>query len=162
LSYFYLLEGSKIFLMSSKCFIWIVHVLIYLKEFFWNFCDFRSIFSALNELLEFLWNSFVLKMYFRKKTLSYRIGPRTWARPNPFRPSRLARRGPSSFRQEAESATAGAGAAATWGVRAWPASRPYKGRSNLLCANPSPSRPRRRRTCYSTELHAAGQSATAG
>jgi hypothetical protein len=30
LSYFYLLEGSKIFFMSSKCFIWIVHVLIYL------------------------------------------------------------------------------------------------------------------------------------
>jgi hypothetical protein len=25
-----LLEGSKIFLMCSKCFIWIVHVLIYL------------------------------------------------------------------------------------------------------------------------------------
>jgi hypothetical protein len=30
LSYFYLLEGSKIFFMSPKCFIWIVHVLIYL------------------------------------------------------------------------------------------------------------------------------------
>jgi hypothetical protein len=28
LSYFYLLEGSKIFFMSPKCFIWIVHVLI--------------------------------------------------------------------------------------------------------------------------------------
>jgi hypothetical protein len=28
LSYFYLLEGSKIFFMSTKCFIWIVHVLI--------------------------------------------------------------------------------------------------------------------------------------
>jgi hypothetical protein len=27
------LEGSKIFFMSSKCFIWIVHVLIYLWEF---------------------------------------------------------------------------------------------------------------------------------
>jgi hypothetical protein len=30
LSYFYLLEGSKIFFMSTKCFVWIVHVLIYL------------------------------------------------------------------------------------------------------------------------------------
>jgi hypothetical protein len=30
LSYFYLLEVSKIFFMSPKCFIWIVHVLIYL------------------------------------------------------------------------------------------------------------------------------------
>jgi hypothetical protein len=28
LSYFYLLEGSKIFFMSPKCFVWIVHVLI--------------------------------------------------------------------------------------------------------------------------------------
>jgi hypothetical protein len=27
---FYLLEGSKILFMSTKCFIWIVHVLIYL------------------------------------------------------------------------------------------------------------------------------------
>jgi hypothetical protein len=30
LSFFYLLEGSKILFMSSQCFIWIVHVLIYL------------------------------------------------------------------------------------------------------------------------------------
>jgi hypothetical protein len=30
LSYFYLLEGTKIFFMSFKCFIWIVHVPIYL------------------------------------------------------------------------------------------------------------------------------------
>jgi hypothetical protein len=30
LSLFYLLEGSKIFFMSSKYFIWIVHALIYL------------------------------------------------------------------------------------------------------------------------------------
>jgi hypothetical protein len=34
LSYFYLLEGSTIFIMSSKCFIWIVHVLICLWDFF--------------------------------------------------------------------------------------------------------------------------------
>jgi hypothetical protein len=33
LSYLYLLEGSKIFFMSSKCFIWIVHVLIYSRNF---------------------------------------------------------------------------------------------------------------------------------
>jgi hypothetical protein len=30
LSYFYLSKGSKILFMSYKCFIWIVHVLIYL------------------------------------------------------------------------------------------------------------------------------------
>jgi hypothetical protein len=34
---FLLLEGFEIFFMSSKCFIWIVHVLIYLWEFSWNF-----------------------------------------------------------------------------------------------------------------------------
>jgi hypothetical protein len=33
LSYFYLLEGSKIFFMSTKCLIWIVRVFIYLWEF---------------------------------------------------------------------------------------------------------------------------------
>jgi hypothetical protein len=41
----------------------------------WNFCDFLSIFSAFNELLEFLWNSFILKIYsrnfFKKTKLSY-------------------------------------------------------------------------------------------
>jgi hypothetical protein len=51
-----------------------------------------------------------------KKPLSYQIGPSPWARPNPLRPSRLARRGPSSLRPEAESAMSGAGAAAAWGV----------------------------------------------
>jgi hypothetical protein len=51
-------------------------------------------------------------MYFRKKrNLSYRIGPSPWARPNPLRPSRLARRGPSSHRPEAEAAVAGHAAA---------------------------------------------------
>jgi hypothetical protein len=37
LSYFYLLEGSKIFFMNSKYFIWIVHTSIYLWEFSWYF-----------------------------------------------------------------------------------------------------------------------------
>jgi hypothetical protein len=37
LSYFYLLEGSKIFFLSSKYFIWIVHVPLSLWEFSWNF-----------------------------------------------------------------------------------------------------------------------------
>jgi hypothetical protein len=33
MSYFYLLEGSKIFFLNTKHFIWVVHVLIYLWEF---------------------------------------------------------------------------------------------------------------------------------
>jgi hypothetical protein len=53
LRYLYLLEGSKIFLMSSKYFIWIVHTSIYLWEFSWNFCDFQSIFRAFKQFLDF-------------------------------------------------------------------------------------------------------------
>jgi hypothetical protein len=45
-SYFYLLEGSKIFRLSSKYFIWIVRVPMCLWKFSWNFCDFLFIFRA--------------------------------------------------------------------------------------------------------------------
>jgi hypothetical protein len=54
--------------------------------------NFPRIFGALNELLEFLWNSFVLKMYFRKlkkENQSYLTGPSPKARPRfvPAQPS---------------------------------------------------------------------------
>jgi hypothetical protein len=39
--------------MSSKYFIWIVHVPMYLWDFSWKFWDFQSIFRALNELSGF-------------------------------------------------------------------------------------------------------------
>jgi hypothetical protein len=45
LSYFYLLECSEIFFMSSKYFIWIVHVPMRLWEFSWNF-GFSEYFSC--------------------------------------------------------------------------------------------------------------------
>jgi hypothetical protein len=58
LSYFYLLEGSKILFISSEYFIWISHVSIYLWEFSWNVLDFLSIFHALKHFLVFFWNLF--------------------------------------------------------------------------------------------------------
>jgi hypothetical protein len=85
LSYFYLLEGSKIFFMSSKCFIWIFHVLIYLWEFIWNFCDFRSTFRAFNQFLDFSGIGFA-KNKFEKK-LSFRFRPSPKARPAPTAPA---------------------------------------------------------------------------
>jgi hypothetical protein len=66
LSYFYLLEGYKIFFMSSKQFIWIVHVLMSLWEFSWNFCDFRSIFRVFKQFLDFFGIVFALKNKFEK------------------------------------------------------------------------------------------------
>jgi hypothetical protein len=68
LSYFYLLEGSKIFFMSSKCFIWIVHVLIYLSEFSWNLCDFSSIFRAFKTISAFSGIVSGIKNKFGKQT----------------------------------------------------------------------------------------------
>jgi hypothetical protein len=69
LSYFYLLEGSKTFYMSSKYFIWIVHVPMCLREFSWNFCDFRCIFRAFKQVLDFFWNCFALKIISKKKKI---------------------------------------------------------------------------------------------
>jgi hypothetical protein len=62
LSYFYLLEDFKIFFMSSKYFIWIVRVSIYLRGFFWDFWNFLSIFHALKHFLGFPGNVFALKI----------------------------------------------------------------------------------------------------
>jgi hypothetical protein len=53
-SYFYLLEGSKIFFMNSDNFIWIVRVLKCLLGFSWDFWNFLSIFGALKQLLDHL------------------------------------------------------------------------------------------------------------
>jgi hypothetical protein len=87
LSYFYLLEGSKIFFMSSKYFIWIVHTSIYLWEFSWNFCDFRSIFSALKHFSGFV---FALKRISKEKKSnpSSPTGPSPRAWPSLHRPGR--------------------------------------------------------------------------
>jgi hypothetical protein len=92
LSYFYLLEGSKIFFMSSKYFIWIVHTSIYLWEFSWIFCDFRSIFRDFKQFLDFSGIVFALKIN-SKKTLSFPNGPSPKARPVSTRPG-LGPRGP--------------------------------------------------------------------
>jgi hypothetical protein len=87
LGYFYLLEGSKIFFMSSKYFIWIVHVPIYLWEFSYKFWNFLGIFRALKHFLSFFRICFALENNFRKnKTfLSNRAepeGPTLSARPS--------------------------------------------------------------------------------
>jgi hypothetical protein len=58
--------------MSSKYFIWIDHVSIYLREFSWDFWNFLSIFHALKH---FLGNVFALKIEFRKTFLFL------WAKP---------------------------------------------------------------------------------
>jgi hypothetical protein len=76
LSYFYLLEGSKIFFMSSKYFIWIVHVPMSLWEFSYIFWNFRSIFRALKAISEISRIVFALENISKKKhNLSY------WAEP---------------------------------------------------------------------------------
>jgi hypothetical protein len=49
-SYFYLIEGSKIFFVKSKYSIWVVHVQIYLWEFFYNFWNIWNIFRGFYEL----------------------------------------------------------------------------------------------------------------
>jgi hypothetical protein len=109
-------------------------------------------------LLVFLWNSFVLKMYFRKlikkkKNLSYRIGPSPWARPNLLRPSRLARRGPPSFRPEAKSATP----PPPGGVRAGPGHAPIMARPRDPRASPSPARRREPDAVARASLDAAAR-----
>jgi hypothetical protein len=60
--------------MSSKYFIWIVHVLMCLWKFSGNFCDFLSIFRALKHFLGYLENVFALKIRFRKNPF-FLVGP---------------------------------------------------------------------------------------
>jgi hypothetical protein len=52
--------------MSSKYFIWIVRVSIYLREFSWDFWNFLSIFHGLKHFLGFPGNVFALKIEFGK------------------------------------------------------------------------------------------------
>jgi hypothetical protein len=47
--------------MSTKYFVWIVHVPIYLWDFFWNFWDFLTIFRALKYFLNFFGITYALK-----------------------------------------------------------------------------------------------------
>jgi hypothetical protein len=54
--------------MSSKYFIWIVHVPMCHWEFSWNFCDFWSIFRASKHFVGFPGTVFALKSNFGKKT----------------------------------------------------------------------------------------------
>jgi hypothetical protein len=87
LIYFYLLEGSKILFMSSEYFILIVHVSMCLWEFSWNFCDFRSIFRAFKQFLDFSGIVFALKKINSKKKsypilLGRAVGP-TCSDPHP-------------------------------------------------------------------------------
>jgi hypothetical protein len=89
LSYFYLLDGSKIFFMSSKYFIWIVHTPIYLCEVSWIFCDFSSIFRAFKTISSFSEIVFGIKKINSKKTI---LTGRA-QRPDPVR---IARAGPAS------------------------------------------------------------------
>jgi hypothetical protein len=84
LSYFYLLDGSKIFFMSSKYFIWIVHTPIYLCEVSWIFCDFLSIFRAFKTISSFFGIVFGIKKINSKQ--NYSNGPSPEARPGPHRP----------------------------------------------------------------------------
>jgi hypothetical protein len=61
--------------MSSKYFIWIVHVSMCFWKFSGNFCDFLSIFRALKHFLGYLENVFALKIKFRKKNPFFLVGP---------------------------------------------------------------------------------------
>jgi hypothetical protein len=95
--------------MSTKYFIWIVHVSMRLREFLWNFCDFRSIFRAFKHFLDFFWNCFALKINSKKQILS------NWAEPKG--PTQVCSSPPGpreAHRPLAEAATAG-GAVASWG-----------------------------------------------
>jgi hypothetical protein len=60
--------------MSSKYFIWIVHVSMCLWKFSGNFCDFLSIFRALKHFLGYLENVFALKIKFGKNPF-FLVGP---------------------------------------------------------------------------------------
>jgi hypothetical protein len=59
-----------------------------LWEFFWNFCDFRSIFRAFKQFLEFFWNCFHIKNKFEKnKPYLTRPSPKARPRSAPAQPS---------------------------------------------------------------------------
>jgi hypothetical protein len=100
LSYFYLLEGSKIFFMSTKYCIWIVSVPVYLWEFSWKFCDFRSIFRAFRQFLVFAGIVFALKIISEnKRNSSFPPGPSPKVLPAPALAQPSARPNPIEARQ---------------------------------------------------------------
>jgi hypothetical protein len=73
--------------MISKYFIWIVHVPIYHREFFWNFWEFYEYFSCFKIILDFSEIIFVQKINLENK-LSYPIWPGRACGPDPHhRPS---------------------------------------------------------------------------
>jgi hypothetical protein len=73
--------------MSSKYFIFIIHISIYLPEFSWNFWDLLSIFRALKHFLVFLYKLFCIENIFRKNLLPFQFRPSLWARSISLRPS---------------------------------------------------------------------------
>jgi hypothetical protein len=87
LSYFYLLEGSKIFFLCSKYFIWIAQVPMCLWEFSWNFWDFLTIFRALKYFVDFFWNYLCTGKYFGKKTYPTILGRAPGPDPTRFGPA---------------------------------------------------------------------------
>jgi hypothetical protein len=92
-SYFYLLEGSKIFFVSTKYFICIVCVLICLWEFFWNFCDFWNIFRDFKQFPVFTGIFSQWKIILGNKKKSYPFLPGRAPKPNPLQPSGQAAKG---------------------------------------------------------------------
>jgi hypothetical protein len=82
LSLFYLLEGSKIFFMSTKYFIWIVRVSICLWEVSWKFLNFLSIFRDFKHFQGFSWICFALENNFEKNIKPYPSHPGRARRPD--------------------------------------------------------------------------------
>jgi hypothetical protein len=128
--------------MSSKCFIWIVHVLIYLWEFSWNFCDFRSTFRVFKQFLGFCWNCFRTGNKFWKNKIYS-----TWAEPEGPTQSaadpRPARQGPSGAQR---GPTGQRTMAAAFGR-----TRPHKGAGPEATRAPAPRRHRPLLSCAPRE-----------
>jgi hypothetical protein len=96
--------------MNSKYFIWIFHTSTHLCEFFWIFCDFRSIFRAFKQFLDLSGIVFALKINSKKNILFYLGRPR---RPDPAYP------GPASARETLPSLSLSR-------LHAGPARHPYR------------------------------------
>jgi hypothetical protein len=65
--------------MSSKHFIWIVRVSLYLWQFSWNFVNFLSTFRALKTFSSLYWNCFRIEKKFRN--IKGHLIPSVWAEP---------------------------------------------------------------------------------
>jgi hypothetical protein len=73
--------------MTSKYFIWLVHVPMCLWKFSWNFWNFLSIFRALKTFSGLYWNCFRTKNIFGNNNISFSIGPSPWAQPTSTSPA---------------------------------------------------------------------------